>query len=135
MEAIIDSGADITITSESFFRKVDAVAKLRKRDLKNPDKIPRNYDGRPFNLDGRMDLDITFEGKTTCTPVYIKISADEDLLLSEGVCLQLGIISYHPSIIARQKGKTFQKKSVTSASEESDATISTVRVNLIQSGC
>ncbi len=78
-------------------------------------------DGRPFNL----------EGKTMCTPVYIKISAKEDLLLSEGVCQQLAMISYHPSI-ARQKGKTSQNKSVTSASEEGDATISTVRVCLIQ---
>ena len=40
----------------------------------NPEKIPLNYDQRPFKLDGKVNLDITFDGK---------------LLLSEGVCRQL----------------------------------------------
>ena len=32
------------------------------------------------------------------TSVYIKMDAQEPLLLSEGVCRQLGIITYHPSL-------------------------------------
>ena len=38
-EEIINSGADITIMSGTLFGKVAAVAQLKKRDLKNPDKI------------------------------------------------------------------------------------------------
>ena len=91
-EGILDSGADITIMGGDLFRRVAVIAKLRKRDLKNTDKIPRNYDQRPFKLDGRMDLDITFNGKAIRTPVYIKIDAHEQLLLLEGVCRQLEII-------------------------------------------
>ena len=92
-----DSGADITIMGGVLFRKVATVAQLRKRDLKRPDKTPRNYDQTPFTLDGYMDLDITFKGKTMCTPVYIKADAQEQLLLS-GVCRQLGIFQYHPEV-------------------------------------
>ena len=61
-EGIIDSEADITIMGGELFRQVAAVAKLRKHDLMNPDKIPRNYDQCPFKLDGKMKLDITFDG-------------------------------------------------------------------------
>ena len=33
-----------------------------------------------------MDLDITFDGKTMSTPMYIKMDSSTPLLLSEGVC-------------------------------------------------
>ena len=42
-----------------------------------------------------MDLDITFDSKTMHTAVYIKMDSRDPLLLSEGVCHQLDIISYH----------------------------------------
>ena len=51
-----------------------------------------------FTLEGQMDLDISFEEHTMKTPVYIKMDATTPLLLSEGVCHQLHILSYHPSI-------------------------------------
>jgi len=57
---IIDSGADITIMGGELFKKVAAAARLKKRDFKKPDKVPRTYDQQPFTLDGRMDLDVTF---------------------------------------------------------------------------
>ena len=93
-QGIVDSGADITIIGGELFRIVAAVARLRKKDLKKPDRVPRTYDHRPFTLDGRMDLHL--DGTTVRTPVYIKMDAREPLLLSEGVCRQLGIIAYHP---------------------------------------
>ena len=36
------------------------------------------------------------------TPVYIKMDAKEQLLLSEGVCHQLGMITYHPDVEPRK---------------------------------
>ena len=95
---IIDSGADITIIGESLFRKVAAAARLKKRDLQKPDKTPRTYDQKPFQLDGRMDLNISFAGQTMRTPVYIKMDAHDQLLLSEGVCRQLNIVAYHADV-------------------------------------
>ena len=41
---------------------------------------------------------MTFEGKTMKTPIYLKMDAKESLLLSEGVCLRLGIVSYHSRV-------------------------------------
>ena len=72
--------------SGTLLRKVAVVAKLRKKDLKPPDKTPCGYDRRPFKLHGKMDLTISFEGKVLTTPVYIKMDTEEPLLLSEGVC-------------------------------------------------
>ena len=97
---VIDSGSDVTIMGGELLRKVAAVAKLRKKDLKPPDKTPRNYDQRPFKLHGKMDLTISFAGRVLTTPVYIKMDTEEPLLLSEGVCRQLGIIQYHPDVQA-----------------------------------
>lgn len=79
------------------------MARLKKRNFKQADKVPRTYDQRPFSLDGKMDLDITFCDTTPLkTPVYVKLDAPKQLLLSEGVCRQLGIISYHPEILVSQ---------------------------------
>ena len=35
------------------------------------------------------------------TPVFVKMDAPELLLLSEGVCRQVGMICYHPDVRAR----------------------------------
>ena len=37
------------------------------------------------------------------TPVYVKLDATEELLLSEGVCRQLRILSYHPTVAGHRK--------------------------------
>jgi len=44
----------------------------------------------PFN--GIINLDVVFQDKVMWTPIYIKIDACDRLLLSEGVCQQLGIL-------------------------------------------
>ena len=146
---LIDSGADITIIGGSLFKKVATVARLRKRDFMKADKVPRTYDQRPFQLDGRMDLDIVFGEATMTTPVYIKMDAHDQLLLSEGVCRQLGILQYHPSLerwrggkrkstteSAPEDGSTGEGASVDSrpvSDEHNGAKVPTVRVNLLQS--
>ena len=49
------------------------------------------------------------------TPVYLKMDAHDDLLLSEGLCWQLGIVSYHPKVSAdTHSGKECSAKSVIS---------------------
>ena len=70
---IIDSGADITIMGGELFKKVAATAKLKKRDLKAPNKVPRTYDKQSFTLDGRMNIDVTFDDRNMKTPVYLKM--------------------------------------------------------------
>ena len=46
-----------------------------------------------------IEVDIEFQGKTMKTRVYVKMDAPEELLLSEGVCRQLSIVSYHPEVL------------------------------------
>ena len=67
MLGVVDTGADISIINGSMFKRVAAVARLRKRDFKPPDKTSYAYDKKPFQLDGRLNLDITFQDKTMNT--------------------------------------------------------------------
>ena len=66
-----------------------------------------------------MDLDIVFGEATVTTPVYIKMDAHDQLLLSEGVCRQLGILRYHPSVERWRGGK---RKSNTESAPEDGST-------------
>ena len=75
-------------------------------------------------LDSCIDLDISFNEKTMNTTVYVKMDAQDQLLLSEGVCRQLGIVTYHPSIEPRK---------VTAQGSGDNALVPTVRVHLVQS--
>lgn len=90
---LIDAGADITIICGKLFERVATVAQLKKRNVRKADKTPRTYDRRTFKLDERMDLDSSLKGKTRNTPVYIKMDAADQLLLSEGVCRDLGVVA------------------------------------------
>ena len=85
---IINTRADITIMGGELFKRVAAAAaaRLRKRDFKKPDCVPHTYDRKQFELHGRMDLEISFDGKVLRTPIYIKMDAHNQLLLAEGVC-------------------------------------------------
>ena len=77
-----------------------------------------------------MDLDITFDGHAMCTPVYIKMDAKDQLLLSEGVCNQLNIISYHPAVHEAQLDTTTPAVTVPCVRVK---LLQTVRVPLLQS--
>ena len=121
----IDSGSDLTIINGDLFKKVAGAARSKKRDFKPTDKRPRTYSGEQFELDGRMDLDVSFDGLTMSTPVYIKMKVTEPLLLSEGVCSQLKILSYHPQV----------ETPLRRAKEQSRAaeTVPMVRIQLVKS--
>lgn len=94
-----------------------------------PDKTPRTYDQKAFRLDGRMDLDVTFKNVTMRTLVYIKMDAHDQLLLSEGVCWQLGILSYHNKVEKWRKGS---QQRTSSQAVQSNAKVPTVKVKLLR---
>ena len=121
---VIDSSADITILGAELFKLVASVARLKKSAFKKPEKTPYTYDHQPFSLDGKLELDVTLDDRTMHTSVYVKMDAYDSLLLSEGVCHQLGIIKYHPSVGA-------SIPTIPSSSE--DAHVPVVRVKLIHS--
>lgn len=128
---VIDSGSDITIMGGKLFQTVATVARLRKRDFQKPDRTPRTYDQKPFHIDGKIELDIEFSDKTMKTSVYVKLDAHDQLLLSEGVCRQLGIISYHKEVqpVSSETSGTQGTK----LKKKQDASVPMVRVSLVQS--
>ena len=67
---IVDTAANIMIIGGKIFKKVASVACLKKKNLKPADKIPRAYDQRPFSLDGRMELVLTFGERNINTGVH-----------------------------------------------------------------
>ena len=99
VRGLVDTGSDITNIGGELFWHVATTARLRKRQFKPPDRLPRAYNHQPFHLDGRMDLKVSFGEKDMITPVYVKMDA---LLLSEGVCRQLDIVSYHENVDPKQ---------------------------------
>ena len=103
-------------------------ARLKERDFKPADRTPRTYDQKPFTLDGKMEMDITFEESVIRTPVYIKMDAHDQLLLSEGVCRQLGIITYHEKV-ETTRGKAGKHDDAKKAS----AVVPSVRLSLVRS--
>ena len=50
-----------------------------------------------------MDLELSFEGNSMKTPLYVKLDVTEPLLLLKGVCHQLGIISYDPKSTRKEQ--------------------------------
>ena len=142
-DGIVDSGAEITIMGAELFKKVASVCRLRKRDFKKLDRIPHTYDQKVFSLDGKLNLDITFGETAMSTDVYVKMDACDQLLLSAGVCRQLGIITYHPDVHPWKNGKDElamqpsddQKEANETTSEEDetrDVRVPQVRVRLLQ---
>ena len=133
MYGIVDSAADITIMGGNAFKQVATAAKLKIKDFKPPDQVPHNYDRRPFHLDGRVNLNVEFLDKAMNTPIYIKMDAHEQLLLSEGVCRQLGIISYHPEVQAFPPKKESENSPPLSGNSANPCQVPSVRVQLVQS--
>lgn len=80
-----------------------------------------------------MDLDLSFGENTMCTPVYIKMDAREQLLLSEGVCRQLNIVKYHPDVELWRGGRKQSRNLKATEQEGRDVTVPTVRLSLVQS--
>ncbi len=106
---------------------VAIVAKLKKKHLQKADKIPKTDDQKIFSLDGRLVLSIEFDGKSLTTPVYLKMDSPDRLLLSEGVCRQLGIIVYNNEVcsVKTNSGKTAPR-------DKSLSTVPLVQVSLIK---
>ena len=128
LDGVVDTGADITIVGAEAFKRIATVAKLHRRDFKQPDKTPRTHDQKTFHIDGRVDLDITFQECTMKTPVYVKMDAKEQLLLSEGVCRQLGIVTYHGAVSPGQG----EAEGVAGDGAGGEVYVPTVQVTLVQ---
>ena len=68
------------------------------------------------------------------TPVYVKMDAEDQLLLSEGVCRQLGIVTYHPSVHESKKNdKTTLSEPDEKTPGKEEAKVPMVRVKLLSS--
>ena len=61
VEGVVDSGSDITILGGEMFKRVATVAKLHKEDFKPPDKRPRTYNQQAFRIDGKIEVDVSFD--------------------------------------------------------------------------
>ena len=58
-----------------------------------------------FSLDGKMDMEIELNDKVMKITMYIKMDAHDQLLLSDGVYRQLGIVSSDRAVQVWKGGK------------------------------
>ena len=100
------------------FKRIAAIASIRKRDFRPADKTPVAYGRQPFTLHGKMSLSTSFGGQEMVLPIYIKMDSEEPLLLAEGVCRQLQIVTYHPDVL--QGSQTPMENTEPEASTTSD---------------
>ena len=81
-----------------------------------------------------MELAIAFGDKKKSTQVYIKLDAADQLLLSEGVCRLLDIVTYHPAVEKWQGGsKTNELTQTTIDSPAEQAIVPIIKVSAIKS--
>ena len=66
------------------------------------------------------------------TPIYFKMDAPEQLLLSEGVCRQLGIITYHTEVQPVERGKADKPTKISKTAKDGNCVVPTVRVRLVK---
>ena len=128
MYGVVDTSADITIINDPMFKRVAASTRLHRRDFKAPDKTPHGYGQKPFRLDGHLNLDITFGNRTMSTPIYIKMDVKKDLLVSEGVCHQLGIVTYHPEVGPMTQGASRRQVPGSGSGAENSTGLVTVKL-------
>ena len=74
---IIDTGSDITIIRGDLFYHIVGTAGLEESSLKPADLKVCTYDQKPINLDGQLDLHISFGERVICTTVYVKLVAPD----------------------------------------------------------
>ena len=46
------------ILGGELFKKVATTARLRKKNFHKPDRTPHTYDHKPFQLHGKMELEV-----------------------------------------------------------------------------
>ena len=126
---IIDTGSDITIIRGDLFYHIVETAGLEESSLKPADLKGCTYDQKPINLDGQLDLHISFGERVICTTVYVKLVAPDQLLLSEAVCYKLGIVSYHPSVQSVQGYHTIITSRPTTSTTTNDCKSDTLSVS------
>ena len=122
---LIDTGSDITINRGDLFYHIMELTKLDEGNLKPADLKACNctYDYKPITLDGRIYLHISFGKSVICTTVYVKLLAPDQLLLSEAVCFQLGIVTYHPSVQPVQRCRSTATPRPTSSNVSDSNTV------------
>ena len=128
-DGVIDTAADITIMGGKLFALVASSAR-RTSSL-----LIEYRDRKVFHLDGRMEVEISFQGKAMKTTVYIKMDAPDQLLLSEGACRQLGIVTYHPSLhqLGRIQNPVDSPVCESESSNKQTTLVPCVRVSLVKS--
>ena len=97
---LIDTGSDITIIRGDLFYHVIGKAGIQANRLQSPAHKACTYDQKPITLDGQMNMALSFGKKVLQVTVFVKLVAPDELLLSEAVCRELGIVNYHPSVKA-----------------------------------
>jgi len=104
METVVDPGSSATLLYFELFKSIGKQAQIPPDALKFPDIILRDYSQRPIPIGARVDLSITWQGKTVTTPVYLRSDlgmTGEPCLLGTNVVIPLGMMVPAPGVQPR----------------------------------
>ena len=93
VDALVDPGSSASIMSFETFRRIGPKAGIGKDDHRLPDVVLRNYSRQPIAVGALVDLEISWQGKTVTSPVYVRscLEGAEPLLLGTNVIAPLCI--------------------------------------------
>ena len=101
VDALVDPAS---IMSFNTFKRIGPKAGIEKDDLRLPDVVLRNYSRQPIAIGAPVDLEMSWQGKTITSPVYVRSCSEtaEPLLLENNVIVPLGMMQPGQGVEARQ---------------------------------
>ena len=96
VEAMVDTGSSDTILSFDLFKRIGKKANIPVSALSAPDVVLRDYNQQPIPIGAKVELELSFNGKSVVVPVYVRGSGSPEsdaCLLGTNVVIPLGMIA------------------------------------------
>ena len=96
VEAMVDTGSSATILSFDLFKRIGKKANIPVSALSAPDVVLRDYNQRPIPIGAKVELELSFNGKSVVVPVYVRGSGSaesEACLLGTNVVIPLEMMA------------------------------------------
>ena len=93
---MVDKGSSATILSFDLFKRIGKKANIPVSALSAPDVVLRDYNQRPIPIGAKVELELSFNGKSVVVPVSVQGSGrteSEAYLLGTNVVIPLEMMA------------------------------------------
>ena len=106
VEAMVDTGSSATLLSFRLVKQIGKKANIPVSALSTSDVVLRDYNQRPIPVGAKVELELSFNGKSMVAPVYVWGSGSaesEACLLGTYVVILLGMMASAEGIEGRRQ--------------------------------